>query len=170
MNRTVDILKLSKFILFYFKVMGDGITHIKLQKLLYFIQGWNLGYIKHPLFNDSPEAWVNGPVYVKVYNKYKKYKDKQIPVKTTKEINEITLDKKAKGLKLNSKQQELLNATLQHYGKESAFKLVYRTHVDAPWNDARKGLKPFDLSKTIITHKSMQDFYGAKVKERSKQR
>ncbi|MDR1081312.1 MAG: DUF4065 domain-containing protein [Deltaproteobacteria bacterium] len=45
---------------------GD-LTHLKLQKLLYFAQGWHLAYNDVPLFEDPIEAWKYGPVVRPVY-------------------------------------------------------------------------------------------------------
>ena len=36
---------------------GDMMTHLRLQKLLYFAQGWNLARYGKPLFDDEIEAW-----------------------------------------------------------------------------------------------------------------
>ncbi|MDR1041744.1 MAG: DUF4065 domain-containing protein [Deltaproteobacteria bacterium] len=48
------------------KESGD-LTHLKLQKLLYFAQGWHLAYYDVPLFEDPIEAWKYGPVVRSVY-------------------------------------------------------------------------------------------------------
>jgi len=50
---------------------GDMMTHLRLQKLLYFAQGWNLARYGKPLFDDEIEAWQYGPVVPAVYNEYK---------------------------------------------------------------------------------------------------
>ncbi|MDR1079669.1 MAG: DUF4065 domain-containing protein [Deltaproteobacteria bacterium] len=43
------------------------LTHLKLQKMLYFAQGWHLAYFDVPLFEDPIEAWKYGPVVRSVY-------------------------------------------------------------------------------------------------------
>ncbi|MDR1313648.1 MAG: DUF4065 domain-containing protein [Deltaproteobacteria bacterium] len=45
----------------------SGLTHLKLQKMLYFAQGWHLAYFNVPLFEDPIEAWKYGPVIRSVY-------------------------------------------------------------------------------------------------------
>lgn len=52
---------------------GDLITNLRLQKLLYFAQGWYLARYGKPLFEDEIEAWSYGPVVPSVYNTYKQY-------------------------------------------------------------------------------------------------
>jgi uncharacterized phage-associated protein len=46
----------------------SDLTHLKLQKLLYFAQGWHLAFSGFPLFEDPIEAWRHGPVIRSIYN------------------------------------------------------------------------------------------------------
>ena len=50
---------------------GDLMTNLRLQKLLYFAQGWYLARYGKPLFSDEIEAWTYGPVVPEVYQTYK---------------------------------------------------------------------------------------------------
>lgn len=52
---------------------GDLMTNLRLQKLLYFAQGWHLARYGKPLFEEEIEAWPYGPVVPEVYNAYKRY-------------------------------------------------------------------------------------------------
>ena len=45
---------------------GDDITHLKLQKLLYYAQAWHLAHTNAPLFNKEIKAWTHGPVVTTV--------------------------------------------------------------------------------------------------------
>src|SRR5687767_14250246 len=54
------------------------ITHLKLQKLLYFAHGWYLALTGEPLFEDKVEAWQFGPVIPPVYHQFKKYGNQPI--------------------------------------------------------------------------------------------
>ena len=49
---------------------GDLVTNLRLQKLLYFAQGWSLARYGKPLFDAPIEAWKFGPVVREVYNEY----------------------------------------------------------------------------------------------------
>ena len=53
---------------------GDGMTNLRLNKLLYFAQGYCLAEYDHPLFMDKIEAWDFGPVVPSVYHQYKGFK------------------------------------------------------------------------------------------------
>jgi uncharacterized phage-associated protein len=43
------------------------VTHMKLQKLVYYCQGWHLAWDEKPLFDEPIEAWANGPVCPALY-------------------------------------------------------------------------------------------------------
>ena len=51
---------------------GDLMTNLRLQKLLYFAQGWYLSRYGKPLFQDEIEARKYGPVVPKIYETYRK--------------------------------------------------------------------------------------------------
>ncbi len=53
---------------------GSLITNLKLQKLVYYAQAWSLALNNKELFPEDFEAWVHGPVLVKLYNKYRSNK------------------------------------------------------------------------------------------------
>lgn len=48
-----------------------AITPLKLQKLVYYAQGFHLRETGKPLFNEDLLAWDHGPVVRKLYNDYK---------------------------------------------------------------------------------------------------
>ena len=52
---------------------GDLMTNLRLQKLLYFAQGWHLARFGRPLFDASIEAWPYGPAVPEAYRAYKEY-------------------------------------------------------------------------------------------------
>ena len=53
--------------------VGDGISNLKLQKLLYYCQGTYLAIKGTPLFEHPIEAWEHGPVVPEVYHQYKEH-------------------------------------------------------------------------------------------------
>lgn len=53
------------------EVDGDSITHMKLQKLVYYAHGWHLAIQKTPLINERIEAWKFGPVVPSLYHEFK---------------------------------------------------------------------------------------------------
>ena len=41
---------------------GRPLTHIEVQKLLFFLEGWHLAIVGDSLFDEEFQAWANGPV------------------------------------------------------------------------------------------------------------
>ncbi|MGK8328482.1 Panacea domain-containing protein, partial [Pseudomonas aeruginosa] len=58
---------------------GDLVSNLKLQKLVYYAQGFHLAVYDEPLFTDSIEAWTHGPVVPNVYHHYKQFGSGSIP-------------------------------------------------------------------------------------------
>jgi uncharacterized phage-associated protein len=159
-GKTLDIINLSEFVLAYSFKNEIVINPLKLQKLLYYIQAWHLVFFdNNPLFNEVPEAWVNGPVYRNVFNRFKSFQIyNPLKLKDVSKIDKTFEDSKLK-LDLDSEQWDFLNAILRHYGLMSHEKLVYLTHSENPWNEARGGLNAFDYSDNKISHESMYQYY-----------
>ncbi|HUZ03805.1 MAG TPA: type II toxin-antitoxin system antitoxin SocA domain-containing protein, partial [Acidobacteriaceae bacterium] len=53
---------IAKYFIASFQKKNKAISNLKLQKLLYYAQAWHLALYGSPLFSDSIEAWVHGPV------------------------------------------------------------------------------------------------------------
>ncbi len=51
----------------------EPVTHMRLQKLLYYAQGWALASRGEGLFAGEIQAWRHGPVTPGVYATFKKY-------------------------------------------------------------------------------------------------
>ena len=49
------------------------ISNLKLQKILYFVQGYSFCVFNQPFFREDMEAWDFGPVVPIVYTNYQKY-------------------------------------------------------------------------------------------------
>lgn len=56
----------------------NAMTHLRLQKLLYYAQGWFLANYSRPLFQDNIEAWRYGPVVYSIYKKFRGSSDTPI--------------------------------------------------------------------------------------------
>ena len=49
----------------------DYITNLKLNKLMYYAQGWSLARLGKPLVQNDIQAWKYGPVIPAIYHDYK---------------------------------------------------------------------------------------------------
>jgi uncharacterized phage-associated protein len=121
------------------------ISNLKLQKLLYYAQAWNLAIAKRPLFNEDIEAWVHGPVVPSVFRRFKSY-------------SWNTIDEPVEPIH-NKEVREHLTSVLDVYGNLGATQLERITHNEDPWKIAREGVSPDVSSNRVITHKSMSAFY-----------
>lgn len=52
---------------------GELMSNMKLQKMLYYQQGYHLAAFGTPLFDEDIEAWMYGPVVPCVYDHFKKF-------------------------------------------------------------------------------------------------
>jgi len=112
---------------------GDGISNLKLQKLVYYAQGFHIAIFDEPLFSEEISAWMHGPVVVDLYHEYKQYSSNPIP-----EVQDF--DKGS----LTKKEFEHVEEVFQVFGQFSAWKLRNMTHEEAPWlkYEAEAGIIP----------------------------
>ncbi len=72
-NSLYSVEAVANYILESAKGRGIGVTHLKMQKLVYFAQGFSLARLKRPLFGEAINAWTYGPVVPALYEKLRKY-------------------------------------------------------------------------------------------------
>jgi|SRR5690606_27419777 len=159
----VDLKIMTEYVILFCQNMGVSISPLKLQKLLYYIQSWHIAKLnKEPLFNELPEAWVNGPVYREVYNQFKTTFFRNEPIVTN--LNETQLSEKLSQLqekmRLDENQLQLVNTVLQAYSKLSDERLVLMTHSEDPWNEARKGLSPIERSDKQLSVDTIYNYFN----------
>lgn len=129
------------------------ITPLKLQKLMYYAQGYHLAIIGSPLFEDPIEAWDHGPVVQAVYQKYRCYGNSKIP-------GHQLID----GSNFEESHLTVLNYVADAYGDKGAWTLRNMTHEETPWLNHSPDGKRGDNS--VITHKEMFDFFSTKIPSR----
>ena len=112
----------------------EGITHLKLQKLLYYAQGISLGMFDKPIFNENIEAWQHGPVVTEVYSIYNIFGRDNIDIKMDKEKEEII-----KKIEDDKEVSEALNLAYDNFAIYTAWQLRQMTHEDnTPWDITQK--------------------------------
>jgi len=123
--------------------VSEGITPLKLQKLLYFGQAASLAVSGKKLFKENIEAWKYGPVIPSVYQKYK-LKLNQPITNPTGSYKHIT-DKDTR---------KLIQGVWELFEKYSAGQLVEISHRHAPWKEAYEEGK-----NIVIPCESLRDYY-----------
>ncbi len=130
----------------------DPLTHLRLQKLLYYVQAWHLAAFGKPMFRERIEAWANGPVVAEVWPHFKAHGFTSILPEET----ELSSD-------LNRDQQAFIKSIWDKYNLYSAIQLSRMTHNESPWLSARNGLPDGVRSSQEITHESMRAFFGPRI-------
>jgi len=121
---------------------GDSISHLKLQKLVYYAQGLHLALYDEPLFMEPIEAWLHGPVIGLLYDDYKQYANN--PIARPQDVNFSVYDDQI---------SNLLDEVYSYFGQFSAGKLRNMTHEEDPWKNAP--------SSGVISLSSMKQYFKA---------
>jgi uncharacterized phage-associated protein len=131
---------------------GDSITHLKLQKLLYYAQAWSMVLCNKSLFEEDFEAWSHGPVLPDIYQQYKHFGFEALP--NSDWPNTIAPNA-----------ERMLEDVQKVYGEKSARYLEELTHQEMPWIEARNGLPLEVRCSNIISKESMFRFYSRMLEE-----
>lgn len=134
---------------------GDLITHLKLQKVVYYAQAWYLVLNDKELVEDEFEAWVHGPVVRVLYDRFQGLG--WHPITTE---NPVTNPDD-----LPDDIKEFLNEVWDVYGQFGAKRLEDLTHDELPWQEARNGLSPIQKCEKPISKNTMKSFYRRKLVE-----
>jgi len=122
------------------------ISHMKLQKLIYFCQGYFLAFYGKPLFPDPIEAWQHGPVCPKLYHILKGYGS-----------SPITASIDPEKIMLNETEKHLIDMVYANYGQYSASRLRKITHEEGPWKNT--------LGNSVIPQDAMLNHFESIIIE-----
>lgn len=137
----------------YILEVKGSMTTMKLQKLCYYSQAWNLVWDEEPLFDEEFEAWANGPVCRKLFDAHKGFF----------KLQKGFFDSYGSSDNLLDKQKSNIDSVLDYYGDWEPQELSGLTHREKPWLDARKNIPFGDNCDELITKDSMQQYYGGLV-------
>ena len=137
---------------------GDVMTHLRLQKLVYYAQGWSLALSNKALFDDRIEAWPHGPVCVNLWNRFKGFRFNPIP------REEIASDLGA----IKKADRRVLEDVWRVYGQFTAKRLEEMTHSETPWINARGELAPEEKSNNSLKVDDMKDYFSALLRNGQK--
>ena len=133
----------------YFLALGDeneAVSNLKLQKLLYYAQGFALALTGKPLFDEPIHAWAHGPVVRDVYFRFNEFGSAGIVPDGEQNFDDISQDDRA-----------LLNDVWTTYGQYSAWRLRDMTHDEPPWQKTPQ--------KAEISHGLMTDYFRTQIQE-----
>jgi uncharacterized phage-associated protein len=150
--RKVSALQLSHYILSFVPS-----TQLKLQKLVYYTEGWHLAYFEHSLIDEDFEAWVHGPAIRSLWDNYKGRGNYFSEWSLKPEYAEKVRDYFKK--LLQTEQLELIADVLKEYGDKSAYHLESLSHAELPWREARNGYAQSERSDAVISKETMKKYF-----------
>lgn len=125
------------------------LSNLKLQKLLYYVQGHHLGEHGTPVFDDKIEAWAHGPVVRSVYHDLKQFGNGAIDP-------DVAISDDFDWDDFRDIEGDLMRVW-NTYGKYEAWALRNRTHREAPWKSTFEDGKKY----LVISQDVMRDFFSA---------
>ncbi|MGH1035743.1 Panacea domain-containing protein [Bacillus cereus] len=145
--RTPTVFEVAEYFR-YLSVPGTDkeITHLKLQKLVYYAEAMYMKINKEHLFNEDFQAWVHGPVCPELYYCYNNFGSSTIPPVNNKPI-------------IDEKYTRVLDIAWLLFGDKDGKYLENKTHQESPWINARKGFGGNERSNTIINKQEMLAYY-----------
>ena len=124
------------------------ICPLRLQKLLYYCQGWSLGLLGRKLFDEPIQAWVEGPVVRSVYDRFK---GSRSPIEPS-----AIGDPDAA---LSQTEAALVEMVWKEYGRYTPQELVAKSHNEPAWAEARGNLLPAQRSNVRLSDETMAYFF-----------
>lgn len=124
----------ANFVLDYCDKKNRPVTHLALQKIVFFCHVWSLVHLKRPLVKQKFEAWEFGPVLPYLYREFKDFDRSPVKSRAT-QIN--TLDGKLRivDYDFDSQTAAFLAEIVEFYSRMRASDLVDLSHVaGGPWH------------------------------------
>lgn len=152
--QTIDTEILANYILQKYGPM----SHLKLQKLLYYTEAYHLAYFKQSLIEDEFEAWVHGPVCRKIYDNLKGVSRLYSDISFSENDVDYSPEEVIKNT-LTSIQKTHIDSILGNLSEWTDQELEDTTHNEQPWLSARKGYYPSQKCEEIIDKDLMLEYY-----------
>lgn len=123
---------------------GNTITNLKLQKILYYVQGYFLKYFDYPAFSADIQAWQYGPVVPEAYYDYCSYGRKAIRVEPDLGCENYISDRE---------DRKLINKIINKCYSISVSSLITKTHNEDPWKNTTR-------LRSVITTSDILDYFN----------
>lgn len=140
-----DANDVALWILAEAKKQGISMTHMKLQKLLYYAQAYSIGMTGKPLFHNTIFAWQHGPVVPDVYHSFSKFGNSIIQ-----NVKDITAPEPF---------DSLIAALVRDKGHLSAHELRNITHNEDTWLNAWNNSASHKITDNMMAQCFSQDFW-----------
>ncbi len=142
MKAPYNPIDVANYIVWRANAMGNPVTHLKLQKLLYYVVAKYLQTHDKHLIDEKVVKWQYGPVIKSVYHSFKVFGQNLItapkPYLTTTDVFNLEfaeVEKINNDLNNDNKLKNVVNFVLNQLVSIDAFDLVERTHQEPAWGD-----------------------------------
>lgn len=152
-NKYYNVLDIACFVINKHNELypKNGITNLRLQKLLYFVQAYFIIKYKKICFSEKIVAWPSGPVVIEAYEEFKKYGRSNI--ETVKYYGVFSENPVHDNI-IHCNHKEIICSAIEIFKDYDDSKLVDITHCQTPWkNSINKGIG------TEIEVKDMENFF-----------
>jgi len=156
-NAVMNINDACDYIIHKVIASGETISNLKLQKLLYYVQAWNLVFEDRPLFDGKFQAWVHGPVSRNIYNRFADTKT------LYSDITVHDVQPTFSPASLDESEIGHIDRVLSVYAKFTGAQLEELTHKEDPWVQARDGYEPFERCEKELDEGIMKHYYQQRL-------
>jgi uncharacterized phage-associated protein len=123
--------QIANYFIYMHKQEGKRLDFMKLLKLVYIAYAWYLNRKNEKLFEESIQAWKDGPVIPSLYHEFK--------TQPSFNIQQYSLNDEGIATTVEPTDDEvhnILGAVFIMYGKSNGKELSRITHENAPWKNA----------------------------------
>lgn len=138
----MQVLGLAEYVIRRATEQECVITNLKLQKTLYYIQGYTLRCFEEPAFDSEIQNWQYGPVVPVAYFAYSRYGAAPLEINYETKIEPIL-----------EKAKLIIDKVIDACLRISVRELVRKTHEEDPWKNTRPN--------EVISQNSLMKFFCA---------
>lgn len=124
--RLYDALTIAKWFVAWAESNDADLSNLKLQKLLYYAQGYYLAISGQRLFGDEVQAWSHGPVVPDVYHAFKHCGSGDVSLADEDDFDWPMVDDET---------TQFLIDIWEKFGGFAAWRLRNMTHAETPWKE-----------------------------------
>ena len=132
-------LHIGEYFVRRFNLLESPVTHLKLQKLLYYAQGIGFARANIKLIREPFLAWEHGPVVREIYDRYRGNGKAPLAPNEALDITAVSG---------NETVMAVLEETVSLYGLYDPWYLRERTHQESPWAETKRN-EPISDDKMI---------------------
>lgn len=146
----------SRYIINYCDEHLGGVSNIRLQKLLYFVQAQFIMDLNIAAFKEEMEAWSFGPVIPEIYRKYKIFGRDNIILNAKNDIKKYLFGfNNELNEEILKEDMNIINKALKATEDVSTAELMRVSYIQGPWKNAYNKDNP----KNVITKESIYEYF-----------